>query len=198
MVSSKCCHVVSPSPLRFLAALMPPWAHTEWERFTGTMEKRSTCPPASAILITAARPASPPPTTTILGFVAAMFSLSSFSRRPQRARIFPDTLLIDRCADAGLGLRRIQIGGRVLPLRHAERAQREHAHHDQQYRQRGADASHLFAGPLADRDAPLGAEQIDAVGEMPGGGDDADDIEDARPGALQFSLYFVKCRLRMR
>src|SRR6478609_919421 len=31
------------------------------------MEKRSTCPPASAILITAARPASPPPTTIILG-----------------------------------------------------------------------------------------------------------------------------------
>src|SRR4051794_7007683 len=70
MVSSKCCAVVSPSPLRFLAALMPPCAHTECERFTGTIEKRSTLPPASAILITAASPASPPPTTMILGFVA--------------------------------------------------------------------------------------------------------------------------------
>src|SRR5580692_3382308 len=67
MVSSKCLSVVSPSPLRFLAALIPPWAQTEWDRLTGTMEKRSTLPPASAILITAARPASPPPTTMILG-----------------------------------------------------------------------------------------------------------------------------------
>src|SRR5215470_5697309 len=68
MVSSKCCHVVSPSPFRFFAALIPPCAHTECERFTGTMENRSTCPPASAILMTAASPASPPPTTMILGF----------------------------------------------------------------------------------------------------------------------------------
>ena len=61
---------VSPSPLRFLAALMPPCAQTECERLTGTMEKRSTLPPASAILMTAARPARPPPTTMILGVAA--------------------------------------------------------------------------------------------------------------------------------
>src|SRR5438046_3019488 len=70
MVSSKCCQVVSPSPLRFLAALMPPCAQTECERFTGTIENRSTLPPCSAILMTADKPASPPPTTMILGFVA--------------------------------------------------------------------------------------------------------------------------------
>src|SRR5208282_2437549 len=67
MVSSKCCQVESPSPFRFLAALMPPWAQTECERFTGTIENRSTSPPNSAILMTAARPARPPPTTMILG-----------------------------------------------------------------------------------------------------------------------------------
>src|ERR1700751_2228639 len=67
MVSSKCCQVESPSPLRFLAALIPPCAQTEWERFTGTIENRSTLPPASAILITAASPANPPPTPMILG-----------------------------------------------------------------------------------------------------------------------------------
>src|ERR1700748_1221771 len=72
MVSSKCLSVVSPSPLRFLAELMPPCAQTECERLTGTMEKRSTLPPASAILMTAARPARPPPTTMILGVAAAM------------------------------------------------------------------------------------------------------------------------------
>src|ERR1700746_498788 len=67
MVSSKCCQVESPSPLRFLAALIPPCAHTECERFTGTIENRSTLPPISTILMTAARPASPPPTTMIFG-----------------------------------------------------------------------------------------------------------------------------------
>src|SRR5579884_89394 len=73
MVSSKCCQVVSPSPFRFLAALIPPCAQTECERFTGTMEKRSTWPPASAILIVAESPASPPPTTMIFGFAISSF-----------------------------------------------------------------------------------------------------------------------------
>src|SRR5215469_8197165 len=74
MVSSKCLKGVSPSPFRFLAELMPPWAQTECERLTGTMEKRSTLPPASAILMTAERPASPPPTTMILGVAAILYS----------------------------------------------------------------------------------------------------------------------------
>src|SRR5215467_4726644 len=72
MVSSKCCQVESPSPFRFFAALIPPCAHTECERFTGTMENRSTCPPISAILMTAARPARPPPMTMIFGFDAIL------------------------------------------------------------------------------------------------------------------------------
>src|SRR5215472_2976300 len=83
MVSSKCCQVVSPSPFRFLAALMPPCAHTLCERLTGTIENRSTLPPASAILITAARPARPPPTTMILGDAAMDRTfLSDNSREP--------------------------------------------------------------------------------------------------------------------
>src|SRR5579863_9661652 len=68
MVSSRCCQVESPSPLRFLAALIPPCAQTECDRLTGTMENRSTSPPISAILMTAESPASPPPTTIIFGF----------------------------------------------------------------------------------------------------------------------------------
>src|SRR5579859_2189173 len=66
MVSSKCCQVESFSPLMLTAALMPPCAQTECERRTGTMEKRSTGTPASAILMAADSPASPPPTTMIL------------------------------------------------------------------------------------------------------------------------------------
>src|ERR1700693_3006906 len=82
MGSSKWIQVESPSPFRFLAALMPPCAHTECERFTGTIENRSTSPPISAILMTAASPARPPPTTMILG--AAMRYESDL---PGRARV---------------------------------------------------------------------------------------------------------------
>src|SRR5271170_8224385 len=86
MVSSKCCHVESPSPFRFLAALMPPCAHTECERFTGTMEKRSTLAPISAILITAESPARPPPITIIFG-AAAIFPLPAFRIRCSLVRL---------------------------------------------------------------------------------------------------------------
>src|SRR5215467_6177117 len=44
---------------------MPPCAQTECERLTGTIEKRSTGTPASAILMVVIRPARPPPTTII-------------------------------------------------------------------------------------------------------------------------------------
>ena len=44
---------------------MPPCAHTECERLTGTNENKSTCAPCSAALIVDIRPASPPPTTII-------------------------------------------------------------------------------------------------------------------------------------
>src|ERR1700722_15839456 len=87
MVSSKCLKTSSPSPLRFLAALMPPWAQTEWERLTGTMEKRSTLPPASAILMTAASPAKPPPTTMILG-AAIRFRVLSTCLQSEQEKTF--------------------------------------------------------------------------------------------------------------
>ena len=48
------------------APLIPPWAQTEWERFTGWNEIRSTLVPSSAIFIVAASPASPPPMTITL------------------------------------------------------------------------------------------------------------------------------------
>src|SRR5438105_652537 len=60
---------------------MPPCAHTECERFTGTIENRSTLPPLSAILITAESPARPPPTTIIFG-AAAIVSLAAFFNLP--------------------------------------------------------------------------------------------------------------------
>src|SRR5262245_66447753 len=55
-----------------LQALIPPCAQTEWLRFTGTIEKRSTLTPSSASLIVHASPASPPPTTMTRFFGAAI------------------------------------------------------------------------------------------------------------------------------
>ena len=51
---------------------MPPWAQTLCERFTGTIENRSTVTPSSASLMVQARPARPPPTTITRFFDAAI------------------------------------------------------------------------------------------------------------------------------
>ena len=53
----------SPSPLMLTAPLIPPWAHTEWERLTGKNETTSTDIPSSAIFMVAESPANPPPIT---------------------------------------------------------------------------------------------------------------------------------------
>ena len=53
----------SPSPLILTAPLMPPWAQTECERFTGRNETSKTDIPSSAIFMVAANPAKPPPIT---------------------------------------------------------------------------------------------------------------------------------------
>src|SRR5215471_12026336 len=148
MVSSKCCQGVSPSPFRFLAALIPPWAHTECERLTGTMEKRSTLPPASAILMTAASPASPPPTTMILGFVAInQFPVPvSCSLSPARAsttrRLFP------------------RLRWWIVFWAGAEECgERRQTHCNEQYCDRGAEYAEAPPRLFTDGDAPFRAEQ---------------------------------------
>src|SRR6266436_6210336 len=115
MVSSKCCQVESPSPFRFLAALMPPCAHTECERLTGTIENRSTSPPISAILMTAASPASPPPTTMIFG--AADISI----HRPFRK----GSVTVSRIHDVALGTRLLEARPECVQARQADDAQQE-------------------------------------------------------------------------
>src|SRR5690348_17083974 len=79
-VSSKCSHSLNPCCRAMsLQALIPPCAQTECDRFTGTIEKRSTLTPSSASLIVQARPANPPPTTMTRFFVAvAMTGLPHF------------------------------------------------------------------------------------------------------------------------
>src|SRR5688572_24192894 len=57
--------------------LMPPWAHTLCERFTGTIEIRSTSTFISASFTAVESPASPPP-TMITRFLAAAISTHFF------------------------------------------------------------------------------------------------------------------------
>src|SRR3974390_152134 len=147
MVSSKCCQVESPSPFRFLAALIPPWAHTECERFTGTIEKRSTSPPISAILMTAASPARPPPTTMIFGAAAILYE----SDLPGRARWLTHCDARSRIRLPGL------IGSREESV-HAGRA-----NGDQAKSQRQADVAETAARLLTGGDPPLGGEQPQPV-----------------------------------
>src|SRR5260221_1452503 len=155
-VSSKCCAVESPSPFKFLAALMPPCAHTECDRFTGTMENRSTDPPISAILITAANPASPPPTTMILGF--AMLYL-----------LFLTWVTISL---GQAGLRVLNLTGpnrihRLLLEAHPHRvkaAQTDAAHYHKEFQTgRQQPLLRFFPG----NQPPLGGKQPHAIGQMP-------------------------------
>ncbi len=72
MVSTMCWWTLSRWPLVSNTALIPPWAQTEWERFTSNREKSSTAIPASAMRTVAHRPPKPPPMTMTLGFLSAV------------------------------------------------------------------------------------------------------------------------------
>src|SRR6185312_5907147 len=170
MVSSKCCHVLSPSPLRFLAALIPPCAHTECERFTGTIENRSTCPPASAILMVAESPARPPPTTMIFG-LAIRFEISKsgnfeIESRPSSSWFsnYPITKLhnyeIPSLHLLSFHLScRCRIGTQVAPLRFLggnERPHRYHANHHEQDSNRETDYARFTPRLLTGDNSPFG------------------------------------------
>src|ERR1700686_3342922 len=140
MVSSKCCQVESPSPFRFFAALIPPWAQTECDRFTGTMENRSTLAPISAILMTAASPARPPPTTMILGVA----------------------MLLHRPSVGGCGGPCVHnVGGRPRRLLEAlaERVQTHQTHDAQQHEKTEANLQKPLLRFIAGDNAPFRSEQ---------------------------------------
>src|SRR5215470_3743062 len=136
MVSSKCCQVESPSPLRFFAALMPPCAQTECERFTGTIENRSTWPPVSAILMTAARPASPPPTTMIFGAAAMSVHRLSGAGAP-----------MNRLCDVALRRGLLEPGAEGV-----EAGEPDDAHHEEEHQ---AQAQQAALCPVSSNDAPF-------------------------------------------
>src|SRR4029453_3888824 len=177
MVSSKCCQVESPSPFRFFAALIPPCAQTECERFTGTIENRSTLPPISAILITAARPARPPPITIIFGFDAISLRFLLLFEQA-RFCLFHDAGAygIDRLFGKA-GAHRIQ--GCETDCAHEQEKGQAHS-------------KKSGAGGFSGDDAPLGEEEPDAVGEVPRSGDQADHVEDEQRRVIELLLYFAE------
>ena len=66
----------SSSPIELMAALMPPWAHTEWDLLTFVTEMIWTWQPFSASFMAAESPARPPPTTiTFFSFFEAGINL---------------------------------------------------------------------------------------------------------------------------
>src|SRR5437660_2666221 len=162
-VSSKCCQVESPSPYRFFAALMPPCAHTECDRFTGTMENRSTSAPISAILITAASPARPPPTTMILGVAILSHRPSAGCTRVTRAGNVSARLVLLQRTRA----ERIQTG------------KSRSAQHQEKYQ---AHAQQPLLRLVPRRDAPLRAEQPDAIRKMPRSCHQSRHVEQEQPG----------------
>src|SRR5579863_4192254 len=137
MVSSKCWAVVSPSPFRFFAALMPPCAHTECDRLTGTIENRSTWPPISAILMTAASPANPPPTTMIFG--AAM-------------------LLHPRCGGCGERVDNVAVDSRHILEPRMEGVQAGKPHDREQQEECEAEIEQSLLRLVSGNDAPLRGE----------------------------------------
>src|ERR1019366_2223806 len=184
MLSSKCCQVESPSPFRFFAALMPPCAHTEWDRLTGTMEKRSTCPPISAILMAAERPASPPPTTMILGCDMMIFTQIyeyGRSRRSLNPRSWYFLVVLDPGDLSG----RRSYKARYCPKSNA----------DEHKCQSSANVAELASRVIAGRQTPLGRKQPNTVSEMPRRGNDSDDVEGYRPRTLEVEPHFRECVL---
>src|ERR1051325_11605165 len=173
-VSSKCFQVESPSPFKFLAALMPPWAHTECERFTGTIENRSTCPPISAILMTALNPASPPPTTMIRGAAILMRPLSVQRRVPHRnvASVARDVLKS--------GVEGVETGN---------------SHHRQDHKICQAQTQQSLACLISNDNPPLRAEQPNSVCEVPRCCDQPDHVKCHQPGIVHFGRDFSeRCR----
>src|SRR5260370_41608064 len=76
-----------------------------------------------------------------------------------------------RCSAVFHRLRR-KVLRRVPPLRTEKCLEREHAYHDQGKRNHNANSAKPLARPFANGDAPLGAEQVQTIREVPACGGD--------------------------
>src|SRR6476646_2713241 len=94
--------------------------------------------------------------------------------------------------------RRRRIFPVVSPLWPEECRHGEPSNQNQSERQDCTRAARPFARSLAYGDAPLGAEKIDAVREMPRRGNDPGQIKQPGPPVLKLGLHLVKSRIGMR
>src|SRR5205085_8512574 len=88
------------------------------------------------------------------------------------------------------------VGG--LARRGQETANAQHADAADGEKDDHADDQQALPRFFADGDAPLGAEEPDAVSEMPGGGEESDEIEAELPGDGELALDFAERRSGMR
>src|SRR5580658_453881 len=153
---------------------MPPCAHTECERFTGTMENRSTFAPISAILMTAESPARPPPMTMIFG-AAAIVSLPAFRIRYGLGRFH------------GCGV----WSGRLLRAR-PERSKAGESRAGQDKEESETHDQKSLPRPISGNDAPLRREQPDAIREVPRSRDQAHNIKQKEWSLKHFGLHLAE------
>src|SRR5271154_1940939 len=78
---------------------------------------------------------------------------------------------------------------RVLVVGSDEGVEAGEAEAAERYTQRGADVAEALAGGVTGGDAPLGAEEPDAVGEVPADGDHGDDVNGEHPGVGKLMLH---------
>src|SRR5882672_10128761 len=155
---------------------MPPCAHTECERFTGTMEKRSTLAPISAILMTAESPARPPPMTIIFG-AAAIVPLSAFC----------ELLVISHC------------GARFNWLLRArpERSQAGQSRAGQNEKECQTQHQKSLPRPFPGNDPPLRRKQPDAISEVPRSRDQPRNIKKEKGCLEHFPLHLAERCVRV-
>src|SRR5271170_3681624 len=95
--------------------------------------------------------------------------------------------MLEKC-DAGLLGHDVFRGGRCGDYR----VDADEAHEAEGCTAESADPAEFLAGFVAGGDAPLGGEEPDAVGEVPGGGDHGDDVDGEHPGVGELDLDFVE------
>jgi len=73
--------------------------------------------------------------------------------------------------------------------------ERPHGHRSHGYEQQTdseADVAEAASGRVAGGDPPLGGEQPQAIGEVPGGTENSQRVKGKRPGVLKLQLYFAE------
>ena len=86
----------------------------------------------------------------------------------------------------------VVLGPDRLLRRIQKRAHGKRSHRDKQQSDKEADVAEAAPGRVPGGDAPLGREQPQAVGEVPGSAEDPNSVKRYGPGVLKFQLHFAE------